>query len=44
MVAQNLVSLTGGQMGKAGFQSCSDVTPGHVSSSGVPSALWVGLM
>lgn len=34
-----LESFMGGQIGKAGFQSCSEVTPGHVSSLGVPKAL-----
>jgi len=31
-----------GHTGKSSFQSCREVTPGHTSSFGVPSTLWVG--
>ncbi len=33
---QNLVGSTAGHTGKAGFQSCRAVTPGQLSSEGVP--------
>ena len=35
----NLAMCSAGQKGKSSFQSCSDVTPGHTSSFGVPRIL-----